>query len=87
MTADNAPPTRRFLRLEHVAEQLAITKSQVYALVRNGELPAIKVGSQGKWRVERAALEAYIARLYDETSAFTASHPLRRAARDDEPRS
>ena len=51
----------RFLQLEDVAEELAVSQSQVYHMVRSGELPAIKVGGRGQWRVERAKLEAYIA--------------------------
>jgi excisionase family DNA binding protein len=56
----------RFLTLADTAELLNITTTQAYALVRSGELPAIKVGS-GQWRVERAILEAYIEALYEET--------------------
>jgi excisionase family DNA binding protein len=68
----------RFLQLADVAEILNISSSQTYALVRNGDLPAIKIGGRGQWRVERAALEAYIARCYEETKDFVARHPLGR---------
>lgn len=57
----------RFIPLSEVAEQLSISASQAYALVRSGELRAIKVGGRGQWRVEQAELEAYIARKYKET--------------------
>ena len=67
---------RRFLQLADVAEILNISASQAYALVRNGDLPAIKVGGRGQWRVEATVLEDYIARLYDETRAFVTSHPF-----------
>jgi len=53
-----------------------ISASQTYALVRSGELVAIKVGGRGQWRVERAELETYIKRMYDETRAFVQTHPL-----------
>lgn len=66
---------RRFLQLADVAEVLNISSSQTYALVRSGELPAIKIGGRGQWRVESTALEAYIARLYKETKEFVRSHP------------
>lgn len=66
----------RFLQLADVAEILNISSSQTYALVRSGELPAIKIGGRGQWRVERSALEAYIARCYEETKAFVAAHPV-----------
>jgi excisionase family DNA binding protein len=67
----------RFLQLADVAEILNISASQTYALVRSGELPAIKIGGRGQWRVERTALEAYIARCYEETKAFVSAHPVR----------
>ncbi len=68
--------TSRFITLEDVADELAITKSQVYAMVRDGELPAIKIGKKGHWRVERARLEEYIAAKYIETAEYVRSHPL-----------
>lgn len=68
--------TARFLTLADVAETLNISASQTYALVRSGELPAIKVGGRGQWRVEVSALEDYIARMYDQTRSFIASNPV-----------
>jgi excisionase family DNA binding protein len=56
----------RFLTLADTAEILSISASQAYALVRSGELPAIKVGTSGHWRIERARLEEYIADKYEE---------------------
>ena len=69
--------SERFLQLADVAEILNISASQTYALVRNKELPAIKIGGRGQWRVERSQLEAYIERCYKETAAFLDAHPLR----------
>jgi excisionase family DNA binding protein len=66
----------RFLTLADVAEVLNISASQTYALVRNGELEAIKIGGRGQWRVERERLEDYINRMYDQTRTFVAAHPL-----------
>ena len=66
----------RFLQLADVAEILNISASQTYALVRSGDLEAIKVGGRGQWRVERQKLESYIARMYDQTRQFVAEHPL-----------
>ncbi|GAA1711975.1 helix-turn-helix domain-containing protein [Brachybacterium phenoliresistens] len=59
------PP--RFIPLSDVAESLSISASQAYALVRSGELRAIKVGGRGQWRVEISELEDYIQRSYAET--------------------
>jgi excisionase family DNA binding protein len=56
----------RFLTLADTAEVLNISLGQAYALVRSGELPAIKVGGKGQWRVERSVLESYIEAKYEE---------------------
>ena len=58
---------RRFIPLTEVSEILDISAAQAYALVRSGDLPAIKVGGRGQWRVETSELEGYIQRMYDET--------------------
>ena len=70
------PDSPRFLTLADVAEVLNTSSAQVYALVRRGDLPAIKIGGRGQWRVEASALESYIQRMYAETKAFVDSHPL-----------
>lgn len=61
---------RRFIPLTEVAEVLDISAAQAYALVRSGELPAIKVGGRGQWRVEITELESYIQRMYTRTRSF-----------------
>ncbi|MCF8554742.1 MAG: helix-turn-helix domain-containing protein [Candidatus Nanopelagicales bacterium] len=65
----------RFLTLSDVAELLNIAPAQVYTLVRTGDLPAIKIGARGQWRVEDKVLEAYITRLYSATAEFVAQNP------------
>ena len=66
----------RFLTLADVAEVLNTSSAQVYALVRRGELPAIKIGGRGQWRVEASALEEFIQEMYAQTKAFVADHPF-----------
>lgn len=68
------PSGPRFLQLSDVAEVLNTSAAQVYALVRSGELPAIKIGGRGQWRVEAVELEKYIERMYAETREFVDSH-------------
>ena len=80
----NAP---RFLQLADVAEVLNTSTAQVYALVRRGDLPAIKIGGRGQWRVEAAELETYITRLYAETRAFVDQHPYVDASAAEDVRS
>jgi excisionase family DNA binding protein len=72
----------RFLQLADVAEVLNISVNQVYALVRRGDLLAVKIGGRGQWRVEVDQLEAYIARLYEQTHEFIHAHPF---GEDEEP--
>jgi excisionase family DNA binding protein len=67
---------KRFLLLADVAEVLNISAAQAYALVRSGELPAIKVGGRGQWRVEAPVLERYIQDAYARTREFVNSHPF-----------
>jgi excisionase family DNA binding protein len=73
------------LTLTDVAEVLNVSSAQVYALVRSGDLAAIKIGGRGQWRVERDQLEAYIQRMYAETAEFVSSHPLTRDEELDKP--
>ena len=68
--------TPRFLTLADVAEVLNTSSAQVYALVRRGELPAIKIGGRGQWRVEGSRLEEYIANQYEATREYVAEHPF-----------
>ena len=70
------PVEPRFLLLSDVAAELNVSDSQVYHMVRSGELPAIKIGGRGQWRVERAKLEEYIERKYVETSDWVTQNPL-----------
>ena len=66
----------RFLTLPDVAEVLNTSVAQVYAMVRRGDLPAIKIGGRGQWRVESSMLEDYIARMYKQAEDFVAQHPF-----------
>ena len=62
--------------LSDVAAELNVSDSQVYHMVRSGELPAIKIGGRGQWRVSEADLEAYIQAQYTATSQFIEEHPF-----------
>lgn len=67
--------TPRFLTLSDVATILNVAPAQVYTLVRAGELPAIKIGARGQWRVEAQAVEDFIASMYAQTQDFVHNHP------------
>jgi excisionase family DNA binding protein len=74
MTTPGVEP--RFYTLDDVATILNVRVAQVYAIVRSGELAAVKIGGRGVWRVDRNQLEAYIERLHEETRAWAKAHPL-----------
>ena len=76
---DKSQPPRvepRFFTLEDVASYLSVSVPQVYAIVRSGQLPAIKIGGRGVWRVAIEQLEAYVERLHRETQEWAEKHPL-----------
>lgn len=62
----------RFLTLAETAELLAVDAATVDELVRSGELPAIRVGTSGPWRVERTQLEVWIDEQYEQTRRHAA---------------
>lgn len=61
---ENGDALGRFLTIADTAEVLNLSAAQVYALVRSGELPAIKIAAN--WRIERVMLESYIEGKYEE---------------------
>ena len=62
----------RFLTIADAAEILAVDVATVDDLIRSGELPAIRVGTSGPWRIERAQLEVWIELQYEDARAHTA---------------
>jgi len=53
--------SRRLLRPEEVAAELAISRSKVYELMRSGRLRAVKI--DGSRRVPGEAVDAFLASL------------------------
>lgn len=68
--------TQRFIPLTEVAETLSISVHLARQLVITGDLPAIKIGGRGEWRVEVSALEAYIERQYEATRDLVDHHEV-----------
>ena len=66
---EELPPP--LLKPSEVATVLNVTVSQVYTLMRSGELPALKIGRKGVWRVSRETLDAYLVGLEAEARART----------------
>lgn len=64
----------RFLTVADAAELLAVDVATVDELIRSGELPAIRVGSSGPWRIERTQLEVWIEEQYEQTRRHSAWH-------------
>jgi excisionase family DNA binding protein len=73
---------QRYFSLDEVARFLGVRRSQVYALVRSGDLPAIKLGGRGVWRVDRRQLDTYLAGLHAATATWTQQHPLQPSGMD-----
>jgi len=67
--SNEPPPSPRFLTIEDVALELATSKSQIYALLRSGELKGIQIGGRGQWRIERVKLEEYFSEAYRRASS------------------
>jgi excisionase family DNA binding protein len=63
---------------------LASTEAQVYALVRSGDLPAIKIGGRGQWRIEVTVLDEWITQQYERTAAYIRENPMPDADRRQE---
>jgi len=74
MSDDTDGTIGRFFALTDVAEVLSLSASEVLELVRSGELPAIRLGSIGQWRVEQRVLESFIADKYDESRRLALWH-------------
>jgi excisionase family DNA binding protein len=68
MTDDLPPP---LLKPADVARVLNVTVTQVYTLMRSGDLPALKIGKKGVWRVSRDTLDQYLADLEAEARTRT----------------
>lgn len=64
------------LTIEEAADALSIGRSTVYTLLETGELERVKVGRAA--RVTAASIEAYVARLREQSAATT---PAESAAR------
>ena len=73
----------RFLTKDQVAEELATSKAQVYALIRRGDLRAMKIGGRGVWRIAREDLEAFIEATFGETEKWVEEHPYEGETEDE----
>lgn len=67
MDAESPHSVGRFLTVGDASEILNISADEVLELVRTSELPAIRVGSPRRWRIERSVLEGFIESKYEET--------------------
>jgi len=79
MTESASIPLGRFLALTDVADLLSLSASEVLALVHSGDLPAIRLGAIGQWRIEQSVLESYIAEKYEETRRMAAWNEIQYA--------
>lgn len=61
-----AAELKKLLTPNEVAELLNVSVAQVYTLLRGNELPGLKIGKRGVWRVDPDQLSAYVAGLRSE---------------------
>jgi excisionase family DNA binding protein len=72
---EELPPSPRFLTIEDVALELATSRSQIYALLRSGDLRGIQIGGRSQWWIERIKLEEYIQEAYRRAGEALADLP------------
>jgi excisionase family DNA binding protein len=60
MQYDSTNDRQAFLTTEEVLAYLRTTPRTVYRLIRSGELPAVRIGRQ--WRFRRADLDQWVER-------------------------
>ena len=61
------PAEKLVVTVKEAAAMLSISRSQCYALIQRGELPALRVGAH--WRVATAALTAWVERQAQPVAA------------------
>ncbi|WP_308799668.1 helix-turn-helix domain-containing protein [Agromyces silvae] len=67
MTNHGSGEIGRFLTVADAAELLSVDIPTIDELIRSGELPAIRVGDTGPWRVELTQLHLWIQDRYEDT--------------------
>ena len=60
MIQDTGTELQAFLTTEEVLGYLKTTPRTIYRLIRNGELPAVRIGRQ--WRFRRTDLDRWVER-------------------------
>ncbi|KJK13965.1 hypothetical protein UB45_00600 [Terrabacter sp. 28] len=62
--------------MPEVAVLLSTSVAQVRSLVRSGDLPAMRLGGRGQWRVDRARLEVWIDTQHEATQSWIKDNPF-----------
>ncbi len=66
----------RLMTLKETAAYLNLSQAEVYSLARSGELPAVKIGARGSWRVDRRRLETFLDGLHEATDRWVSANRL-----------
>jgi len=61
----SSPLDSPFVSVATAAEIRAVSVSHTYALIRSGELPALRVGRGGPWRISTGALAAFVSQRFE----------------------
>ena len=67
VSTSEASELGRFLSIADAAQILEVDSATILGLISSGELPAIRVGDGGPWRIERTQLEFWIEYRLEET--------------------
>ena len=74
---DETPRPRILLSVEDAAAQLALSRTRMYGLIKNGEIVSVRIGRLRRVPVE--SLAAYTARLIAEQSRGKSAPSVRTA--------
>ncbi len=71
--AETRPPAASpmLLTVEETAAELRIARRRVFEMIRDGQLPSVKIGKSR--RIRRDDLVAYVAKLAQEAAAASAA--------------
>ena len=67
------------LSVKQAATQAGVSRSLIYALLRQGRLAAVRIGcrGKGKWRIEQSALDAFVEQCKAAAPPAALTTPLR----------
>lgn len=71
---ENTPPSVRLLTADQVAQMLQLEADEVIALVIEGRLRGVKIGTPPTWRIEHDSVGDYVDDLAEEARRIALWH-------------